>query len=800
MKSNILITQTIASKLSYIAFTAILFCAVNLNAQIFIEAEDYTDMNGVQTEGTTDEGGGTNVGWIDMNDWMVYTIDIPMAGDYEISFRTASMNGGGIINVVEGASTLISLDVPQTSGWQNWVTITGESPLTFSEDEYTIRLEVPAGGYNINWWKLTLTNPVDGDAPGTPVIADTTIGIHDVQLVWYACSDAGSAIAGYQILKDNEPFAYSIDTVINLSNLPPDQSMTLSVVARDLAGNASDTTDIDISTLAPDWELIWFDEFDGTEVDVTKWNFMTGPNNANNEEQYYTAGNASVSDGKLIISGKIESMGGYDYTSARLNTRLKGDWLYGRIDVNAKLPGTGGTWPAIWIMPTESVYGGWPNSGEIDIMEHVGNNLGWVFGTVHTGTYNHTLGTQQGGGMWLYDCAEAFHEYSIEWYPNRIDFYFDDIHYFTFNNDYESYMEWPYDHSFYLILNIAIGGDLGGTVDLDGIWPTTMEVDYVHVYAFEFGIDDSEPPSDPTNLSADPEATEITLSWDASVDNDYVRMYYIFQDYELIDSVGGNTTTITGLEPFTRYTFGIQAVDFAGNTSDIVFITTSTTVLLSASIPGVVQAEDYVYMEGVNTEGTSDTGGGINVGWIDAGDWMSYSVDVEAEDEYRIAYRVAAQTSVGTIHLLNENEEEIMTTDVPVTGTWQSWRTVVSDPFTLLEGEQFITLQANPGGFNLNWFEIDYEENFVGINSLTAETLAVYPNPLRGNELNIILPETIAEGRIMITAMDGKTLINRLIRIYSGKIVLTDINLSDGVYILTLITHDKVYSQILEIR
>jgi beta-glucanase (GH16 family) len=235
---------------------------------------------------------------------------------------------------------------------------------------------------------------------------------------------------------------------------------------------------------------VWQDEFNYKGlVDTTKWSYDTGGHGwGNNELQYYTKArkaNAQVKDGKLIITARKEDYKGMDYTSARLVTRNKGDWAYGRIEVRAKLPSGKGTWPAIWMLPTDWKYsdGSWPDNGEIDIMEHVGYDPGVVHGTIHTKDFNHADGTQKGEQIKVPDAMDAFHTYAIEWTPKKIKWFVDDRHYFTYNNNGEGWSSWPFDHPFHLILNIAVGGDWGGAEGVDqSIFPVRMEVDYVRVY------------------------------------------------------------------------------------------------------------------------------------------------------------------------------------------------------------------------------------------------------------------------------------------------------------------------------
>jgi beta-glucanase (GH16 family) len=233
--------------------------------------------------------------------------------------------------------------------------------------------------------------------------------------------------------------------------------------------------------------LVWSDEFDYSGLPAAnKWTCEEGGGGwGNNELQYYTMNrtqNARVEGGVLIIEALKESYLGRNFTSARLITTGKGDWLYGRFEIRAKVPGGKGSWPAIWMLPTDWAYGNWPASGEIDIMEHVGYDPSKVFGTAHTNVYNGKLGTQKGGSMVGPDWETAFHVYAIQWSAEKIDFIVDDVVYYTFNNE-GNWEKWPFNKRFHFILNVAVGGDWGGAQGVDpSIFPRRMEVDYVRVY------------------------------------------------------------------------------------------------------------------------------------------------------------------------------------------------------------------------------------------------------------------------------------------------------------------------------
>ncbi|WP_229458998.1 glycoside hydrolase family 16 protein [Massilia glaciei] len=240
------------------------------------------------------------------------------------------------------------------------------------------------------------------------------------------------------------------------------------------------------------WRLVWSDEFDVAGLpDPAKWDYDTSRNKQgwhNNELQYYSRArldNSRVADGKLVITALKEKLtgaadyGGQSYTSARLFTRGKIDWTYGYFEIRAKLPCGLGTWPAIWTLGSK---GAWPADGEIDIMEHVGKTPGQVLGSVHTGAYNWPMNTQKTVTTTVADACDAFHNYQLRWDAEQVVIGVDNRNFFQFVNPKDGdNAKWPFSNPQYLLLNVALGGDLGGPVD-DAIFPVQMEVEYVRVY------------------------------------------------------------------------------------------------------------------------------------------------------------------------------------------------------------------------------------------------------------------------------------------------------------------------------
>ncbi len=241
------------------------------------------------------------------------------------------------------------------------------------------------------------------------------------------------------------------------------------------------------------YQLIWHEDFTTSTLDTTSWAYQIGDGCpqlcgwGNNELQYYTdnARNIFLKDGLLHIVAHAEAMQGKAYTSARIRTKGKRDFRYGRIDVRARLPKGQGIWPAIWFMPTDDVYGGWPKSGEIDLMELVGHEPEVLWGTVHYGPDwpNNKLDNNR---YYLPkgDFSERFHVFSLIWEENQITWLLNDtIVYQRITPAMLVPEPYPFNERFHLLINLAVGGNWPGNPDSTTNFPQTMLVDYVRVYA-----------------------------------------------------------------------------------------------------------------------------------------------------------------------------------------------------------------------------------------------------------------------------------------------------------------------------
>lgn len=240
-------------------------------------------------------------------------------------------------------------------------------------------------------------------------------------------------------------------------------------------------------------ELAWAEEFDESGTPNSgRWNLIVGDGCpdlcgfGNNEAQYYQSDKlkyARVENGKLVLEAHLDQETTNPIKSAKLTTKAKQRFRYGRIDVRAKNPRGRGAWPAIWMLSDKNHYGGWPNSGEIDIMEHVGYEPASIYGSIHTEAFNHKIGTQKSGEKLVPDTESEFHVYSVVWSPQKIEFQLDSTSYYEFLNYEESYKEWPFDQDFHLICNLAVGGDWGGRYGIDSTaFPMTFEIDYIRYY------------------------------------------------------------------------------------------------------------------------------------------------------------------------------------------------------------------------------------------------------------------------------------------------------------------------------
>jgi beta-glucanase (GH16 family) len=229
------------------------------------------------------------------------------------------------------------------------------------------------------------------------------------------------------------------------------------------------------------WNLVWQDEFDGTALGPA-WVADTGGHGwGNNEKQYYRAENARVEDGCLVIEARRERYGTREFTSARIKTQWRQAWRYGRIEARVKVPRGQGIWPAFWALGDDMPTAGWPQAGEIDIVEVIGRQPRRAYGTIHGPGYSGGKGISGWFDAADGELADRFRVYAVEWEPQEIRWYLDDTLYKTVKAS-EVPGKWVFDHPFFLLLNVAVGGNWPGDPDATTVLPQTMLVDYVRVY------------------------------------------------------------------------------------------------------------------------------------------------------------------------------------------------------------------------------------------------------------------------------------------------------------------------------
>ena len=240
-------------------------------------------------------------------------------------------------------------------------------------------------------------------------------------------------------------------------------------------------------TIYTGMNLVWQDEFSGTALDGNFWNYENGNNNGwgNNELEYYTNSpkNVFVSNGNLIIEARKESIGGFNYSSARLTTANKKTFTYGRVDIRAKLPKGKGVWPALWMLGSNITSVGWPACGEIDILELLGHEITKSYGTLHYGASTATHGSK--GTSYTLSSSnfyDQFHVFSMEWKQDQVKLFVDDNLFLTVNKTDLGSNPYPFNAPFFFIFNVAVGGNWPGSPDATTTFPQRMIVDYIRVF------------------------------------------------------------------------------------------------------------------------------------------------------------------------------------------------------------------------------------------------------------------------------------------------------------------------------
>jgi len=524
------------------------------------------------------------------------------------------------------------------------------------------------------------------------------------------------------------------------------------------------------AVIGQDWQLVWSDEFEqGSQPDADKWSYQVGGGGWGNQElQYYTDArpeNARIEDGVLIIEARNESFSGSTYTSARLRTLGKGDWLYGRFEIRARLPEGLGTWPAIWMMPSEGRYGsgGWPDNGEIDIMEGVGHEPDRTHSNIHVNALNHQLGNSPGATHIDATSRTEFHVYAMEWTPTTITTYVDDDVNLVYQRGTSDWTRWPFDQSFHLILNMAVGGTWGGQQGVDPAdYPARFEIDYVRVFEDAAGPPDVSVGTADARLQFDP-GERIDLVAEASDPVSDIAELMLYQGDGLLASAsnGALQYAVNGAQPGC-YSLIARALDSDGWTarSDTLSIRVGPDCLqapylmVAPEVPGRVEAEyfdlggpgvafqdltqsstvaDLRPNEAVDVGFTDDIGGGYQVEDVTFREWVEYTVHVTQSGFYRMIARLAA-TKDGLLHISVDGERWPEDLAYASTNSRTFYRNAPLEGIWLDEGIRTIRIEHSTFGAYINRYDFELMSGTATEALPTAVDLvsAVYPNPFTG--------------------------------------------------------------------
>ena len=415
------------------------------------------------------------------------------------------------------------------------------------------------------------------------------------------------------------------------------------------------------TALSQNYQLVWSDEFNGTSLDQNSWTRETGGNGwGNNELEYYTdrEDNSFIQDGILTIKAVKENYGNRSYTSARIKTQGKQFFKYGKIEARIKLPYGQGIWPAFWLLGENITSVGWPACGEIDIMEMIGGTSGntsdsKVYGTAHWDQNGHA---SYGGNYTLSSgkFSDDFHTFAIVWDSQKITWYIDDKSYVSIDITPAALNE--FQNNFFIILNLAVGGNWPGNPDGTTVFPQTMQVDYVRVYQDITEVPDINIINPIENSVIDP-GTNLSIDADVQFEGTVSKVEF-FQDAVKIGETIYDPYQVN-LFNVSPGCYNVYAVAY----TDKGYISSSKTInfkvgnncieapykIAPANIPGEIEAENfntggqgvayndneaannggaYRVNEGVDIEACTDDGGGYNVGWLNPNEWMDYSVNL----------------------------------------------------------------------------------------------------------------------------------------------------------------------------
>ncbi|MCX6180824.1 MAG: family 16 glycosylhydrolase [Bacteroidetes bacterium] len=566
--------------------------------------------------------------------------------------------------------------------------------------------------------------------------------------------------------------------------------------------------------------LVWADEFDSAGLpDQQKWKYQVGAGGwGNNELQYYTnarSENSRVENGNLIIEARKEAYKGSQYTSARISSKFA--ITYGRVEMRAQLPHGRGTWAAMWMYPNGTSYGngGWPDNGEIDIMEYVGHDSNVVHASVHSNAYNWKNKNVKTNWQKSPGLESGFHIYALEWDTLKMDFYIDNIKYMSVTNDNSGWQSWPFDKDFHLILNMAIGGSWGGEKGVDNtIFPAKYVIDYVRMYSSPGTY---LPIAGPTKVFSDSVYTysvpkndgdvfHWTLPVDASIvgiaDSNVIKVKWGAADGKVILKVDktcgtfADTLLVYVYDTLLQTSFAVEPWPIPGRIQSEDFDKGGKGRAYYDNSAGNTGSSVYRAGEDVDLEKCMDADSSQNLGWVADGEWLEYSVDVDSSAYYNFNFRVASISEGGAVHIEMNGVDVTGKILIPNTGGWQTWQTKKVFYKALTKGKQFMRLVIETGGFNLNYIDVTKgTTSDVGIENNVMNAVAVYPNPVESTVLVSCALLSNEDVKLSVCNSLGQEV---YVKNYVSptKTFKTELSLSQlpaGIYFLSILQADKIY-------
>ena len=590
---------------------------------------------------------------------------------------------------------------------------------------------------------------------------------------------------------------------------------------------------------AQKYELVWSDEFNADELDRDTWTLWEGTA-YNNEAQYYTPRDTNIylEDGHLHIRALKEKYKLQPYTSARMKSQYNGDWKYGRIEARIKLPYGQGIWPAFWMMPTDAKYGGWPHSGEIDIMEMVGHEPDVVHGTVH---YSR-VGTHQSYGS-DYELEEGifhddFHIFAIEKKRDRIDWFVDDSLYHTMTRDSINANPFPFNERYYVILNLAVGGNWPGYPDHTTKFPQLLVVDYVRVYQ-----DSNIMPAGRLEISGNPSSIpageSVELNVTTSDEDGEVTSVIFYVNDEIVDTVTShdNGTYSLSWTPPVETCYELKALvkdnDNGSSWTETLELEvghgcsqapySGTNFRLPASIPAyqfdyggpeVAYHDLDPYKNSFAPEtGTLRPYDGVDsrhlakadtqvVDRVMPGEWMEYSLYVASTDTFRIVTKIIKKDHRNRLELALNGENLVNFYRYPSSGEDNPFSSLVSMPKIIERGLYKLRVTANGGEMGILGYDFIRDANYTGIEAqataqIPEETglIDAYPNPFNATtqiRFQLARPQQVAlaiynlQGQKLATVLNGKMKAGLHTLPFHGN------NLSSGMYLIQLSSQQGV--------